>query len=279
MKTAIPVFIFLAAMLAPSQTNAIINGYAELKVDFTSPTNAYEKATWADPSKLIISGSGLAWDGNPQQSRDTWIQTKPIALGEWWRAPSAGSVRVAIYPPTEGTLYLRYSPDLEHWSSWQALQSSTARSLDEKKAPGSFYETMFGVPEHEQQDYRRLLSEYSRLDVPWRSDEEAAVRWILTREPDFFAQHIPFIGYVEVLFEGRLHGGERIRSLSVAVSYSMSGLSAVPKDEASRNYQDHSRWRFATIDPLKAEPGGPANGSQPIRSLTNSASSPAGSRR
>ena len=31
-----------------------------------------------------------------------------------------------------------------------------------------------------------VVSEYSSLDVPWKSDEEAAVKWILEREPDFF---------------------------------------------------------------------------------------------
>jgi len=269
----------LAAILVPSQADAIINGYSELKVDFTSPTNASEKATWADPAKLVISGSGLGWDGNPQHSHDAWIQTKPIAVGLWWRAPSAVSVRVAIYPRIEGALYARYSPDLKHWSSWQALQGSSAQSLDERKNPGTFYDSMIAIPGRERADFDRLRSEYSRLDVPWASNEEAAVHWILSRDPDYFAKHIPFIGYVEVLFEGSLHGGERIRSLSVEVSYSMSGMSTVPKDEASRNYQDHSRWRFGTIDPLKAEPDGAANGSQPIRSETNPTSEAAGSRR
>src|ERR1039458_2920413 len=142
MKASVPVLLFLAALLVPSQADAIINGYEELKVDFTSPTNANEKTTWADPSKLVISGGGLGWDGNPQHSHDAWIQTKPIAVGRWWRAPSAVSVRVAIYPPIEGALYARYSPDLENWASWQALQGASAQSLDEKKNPGTFYDSM-----------------------------------------------------------------------------------------------------------------------------------------
>ena len=38
----------------------------------------------------------------------------------------------------------------------------------------------------------KLLSQYSTLDVPWKSDEEATVRWILERNPEFFSKQDPF---------------------------------------------------------------------------------------
>jgi hypothetical protein len=248
-------------------------------VDFTSPTNASGKATWSDATILAMTGSGLGWDGNPQHSRDVWIQTKPLALGFWWRAPYDASVRVAISPQVGGAAYARYSPDLKHWSSWQALQASSAQSLEEKKSPGTFYESYVAVPGRERDDFDRLLSEYRRLDVPWRSDEDAAVHWILSRDPDYFAKNIPFIGYVEVLFEGSLHGGQRIRSLSLGVPFSMSGWSLLPRDETVVTYQDLSKWRFSAIDPLKAATNGAANGNQPSRSETSGTSTTTGSRR
>jgi hypothetical protein len=89
-----------------------------------------------------------------------------------------------------------------------------------------------------------LLSEYSRLDVPWKSDEEAAVRWILERRPDFFSTDLPFIGYIEFLFEGSIHGGQRIRTFEASVSYGMSGLHSPPKDRNAYKDRDSSPWRF-----------------------------------
>jgi hypothetical protein len=207
---------------------------------------------------LTVTRDGFGFDGEVQELREAWIQTKPLALGLSWRPPYAVSVRATILPPpTEinlkngqkftpygGDVYVRYSPDRKHWSSWQALQSTEAQFPEEKKNPGRYFSGTVRVPYRDREPYGKLLSDYSRLDVPWKSDEEAAVRWILERDADFFSKQIPFIGYIQFMFEGSLYGGQRIRSLRAQVFYGMSGLASIPKDESIQKEREGVPWRF-----------------------------------
>jgi hypothetical protein len=100
-----------------------------------------------------------------------------------------------------------------------------------------------GIPQKERKSYQDLLEQYHRMDVQWTSDEEAAVKWILTKDPNFFSRQIPFIGYLQFLFETTLNGGQRIEKIKSDVAYGVSGLSTIPKDkhaEEGRNVP----WRF-----------------------------------
>lgn len=236
-------------------------------VVFTNAATAWTNATWSDPDKITVTQDGLGWDGDGAASRDGWIQTRPIAVGLWWRPTSAISVRAAIRPPPReftlsngqkwngnpGNLFVRCSPDLEHWSSWQVLQGSEAQSLEEKKGPGRYYSGNFHVPERDKTEYNRLLEEYYRMDVPWRNDEEAAVKWILSRDPDFFAKQIPFIGYAEFLFEGEFRGGQRIKLLKVEISWIVSGITFHPKGEVDYKIP-RGPWRYKSGNSSNAEP-------------------------
>ena len=248
---------------APSSYGSI-EGFKQLSVDFTNPADATNKAAWSEPERLTLSREGLGWDGEAASCRNGWIQTKPLAVGLSWRPPIGIYVRVVIQPapreitlangqkttPYTGDTYVRYSPDLRHWSSWQSLQRAEPQTVEEKKQPGRRYSATISIPHRERAGYDKLLREYSTLDVPWKSDEEAAVRWILSREPDFFSRQIPFIGYVEFLFEGCFYGGGRIRSFKAEISYGMSGLHTLPRDEAVYTNRDFSPWRFeASPDP------------------------------
>ena len=88
-----------------------------------------------------------------------------------------------------------------------------------------------------------MFSEYSKMDVPWRNDEEAAVKWILQRQPDFFEKNQPFVGYVQFRMEGSMPGSERIKRIQMQLSWGVSGLSNIPKDpDAEKNR--HGVWRF-----------------------------------
>ena len=203
----------LAAWLVATTpiAHAVILGGNQVKIDFTNAVDAETKATWSEPEKITVSKDGLGWDGEGAASRDGWIQTKPLALGLSWRPTYAITVRTTIHPPPReftlkngqkdtsdaGDVYVRYSPDLKHWSSWQVLQRAEPQSIEEKRNPGRHYRGTIRVPYRERDEYSKLVYEYSRLDVPWTSDEEAAVQWILNRDPEFFAKHIPFIGYAE----------------------------------------------------------------------------------
>jgi hypothetical protein len=239
--------------------------HRELKVDFADANDAAAKAYWFPAEKLSITEGGLGWDGDANASRDGWIQTRPISLGYSWRTPFVISVRAEIYPPPPeritsggrkytphaGEIYVRYSPDLKHWSSWQVLQYAEPQSHAEKRRPGKYYKGTIRVPYRERSEYSKLLMEYSRLDVPWKSDQEAAVRWMLRRQPDFFARSLPFIGYVEFLVEGDFRGGHRLESLKIDTSYGMSGLHHAPKDKGI--YENHGPWKFRAEDTTKAE--------------------------
>src|SRR3989442_1671316 len=83
------------------------------------------------------------------------------------------------------------SLDFKHWSSWQVLQR------DEKKTKVGVFTVELAIPEREYQRYWGYIEQYQKLDVPWTSDEEAAVDWILKKEPDFFDHSLPFIGYIQ----------------------------------------------------------------------------------
>lgn len=255
---------------------AAIAHLKKINIDFTNPEEARTKATWSEPDKIMVSKDGLGWDSESAASREGWIQTKALALGLSWRPATAIYIGVSIQPPSReielnsdrkttpdiGDVYVRYSPDLSHWSSWQALQRFEQQSKDDKKQASRLYYGTIRVANRERLEYRDLKKEYSQLDVPWTSDEEAAVRWILKRAPDFFAKHIPFIGYVELLWEGSFYGGQRIQSFNAEISYSLSGLSLIPRD-GKVNYSMDVPWRFKDEKALKVELISPPNAAEP----------------
>jgi hypothetical protein len=179
-------------------------------------------------------------------------------------------VRVSIHPipseivlnngqtstPYAGDVYVRYSPDLRHWSTWQALQTSEPQNKAEKENSGRYFNGVIGVARVEREEYGRLISQYSKLDVPWTSDEGAAVRWIIEKDPEFFARQLPFVGYIQFRYEAGFHGGQRITSFRANVSYGMSGMFSSPKEkDASKDKDLFSKpWSF------KAEKNDPSDG-------------------
>jgi len=237
--------------------HASILDFKSLDIDFTDSADAAAKATWSEPEILTITTNGLGWDGEPASLRDGWIHTIPMALGLSWRPPFAVSVRVSIHPemeeivlgngqvttPYQGDIYVRYSPDAMHWSTWQVLQPDDSQTGAPIQNPGRHFNGTLRVPYSGREEYQILLQKYAELDVPWRSDEDATVRWILQSDPDFFERHIPFIGYIEFLYEGSFHGGQRITSFRAEVTYGMSGLHYAPEDDDYGD-RDSRPWSF-----------------------------------
>lgn len=223
-----------------------------LDVDFTDAKASGEKAEWSE--RVDINAQGLGLDGAADTSRDGWIMTKPLAVGTAWRPASASKITVEVsptpkpvqlndgssYTPDPGTMYARYSPDRKHWSTWQRLGNEAAKP----EAGASKFQGIVQVPAKMRQRYAERLREYARQDVPWTSDEEAAVRWIVEREPNFFDTELPFVGYVQVLYEVSFHGGQRLRSLNVRTGEGIGGMHQSPKDPAE--YKKHEGpWRYA----------------------------------
>jgi len=254
MKPFLTCLAIVAAAFFTASTQGSISGGNQLLIDFTRQKDAASKATWSLPDKLTISEKGLGWDGRAPESVDGWIQTKPFAVGLSWRAASNVSLRVTIAPPPKpflldngqtstpyaGQVYARFSPDSKHWSTWQSLKTDIPLSTD---PAGSLFTGTMGVPQRERREYGDLREAYSKLDVPWTDDEEAMVAWIIARDAKFFERSLPFVGYVEFLFEAPLHGGQRITALTAYVGYGMSGLHRVAKDPKVAENRDVP-WRF-----------------------------------
>ena len=229
----------------------------ELKIDFTNAADATKMATWSDPTKITVSKDGLGWDGDRTSCIDGWIETKPIALGLSWEPPYVLTVRFTVQPPARaitlddgdaytpdaGDVYLRYSPDRVNWSSWQALDRGQPQTPEERKLQARYYSGYTRVAYRDRSKYTDLLWDHSRLDVPWKGDEEAAVKWILSRDPEFLKKHMPFIGYVAFLYEPFFYGGQRIKSLKAEISYSLGGKNYPPKDSPLMKNRD-TAWRF-----------------------------------
>lgn len=243
---------FIVLVVAANAPGAILGGH-QLRIDFTK-ADAARAASWSEPDKIGITEKGLGWDGETNASRDGWIMTKPMGTGVSWRPTGSANVRLSITPaPVEFTLpngqkstpfpgwaYVRYSADAKHWSNWQAMGS--AQPLQAPSARE--YTGLLAIPQRERGAYGERLSDFSRrTDVPWVSDEEALAKELVKTDPEYFKNPIPFIGYVQFLFETGFYGGQRITGLTADVSFGVSGLSNAPKDPAAEKDR-HGPWRF-----------------------------------
>ena len=228
-----------------------VGGGREVLLDFTQADKITPVAKWSDSEYLTLTREGLGWDGKPNESRDVTIETlKPTPVGWSWHpvttvhieaeALPAGSFRFGKtsigWPSTAGTLYARYSPDGRHWSTWQALSLRQPRNRDK---PRLWFHGTLRVPKKVRQRYIRYLKDFAGTKRPTTVDEEAAVRWILDKEPTFFEQNLPFIGYVEFLWEKQIRGDQRLKQLKIHLSYSRGGFARVPD-----GHDGLDRWRF-----------------------------------
>lgn len=230
---------------------AVVDTGRELLLDFTKPNTIKTLAKWTDPEYLNLTEEGLGWDGNANESRDVTIETlKPTAVGWSWHPLSTLHVEAEVlpagefrfgktsiaWPRTAGTLYARYSPDGRHWSTWQALSLRRPRTRDK---PRLWFHGTLRVPRKVRQRYVEHLKKFAGTDHPIGVDEEAAVRWILDKEPAFFEHHLPFIGYVEFLWEKQIRGDQRLKQLKIHLSYGRSGKVRVPE-----GHDELAPWRF-----------------------------------
>jgi hypothetical protein len=243
----------VAALLAWSgPAVASILDFKQLVIDLTDAADARAKATWSEQGPVAVTDGGLGWDGEVAASYDGWIETVPLAVGLSWRPAIGVSVRVSLRPgprpftlangqsssPSPGMVFVRYSPDLRHWSTWQAMSADEGTD-----AEGARWAAVVQVPRTEREEYEAKLEQYMRLDVPWKSDEEAAVKWMVAKQKDFFARHLPLVGYVQVRYEGRFHGGRRLTGMNVDVSAGIGGLHMPPRDPAAAEGRE-GPWRF-----------------------------------
>ncbi|MBX3161647.1 MAG: hypothetical protein KF773_37145 [Deltaproteobacteria bacterium] len=243
---ALTIVAVVAVVVAASTATAGILGMHQLKLDFTRP-GAAKQATWTSSPKLVLGPKGLELRAPGPEVFDLALTTEPMATGTSWRpaggvgitatvSPAAAPVTLdngQTYTPQPGRLYARYSPDAKHWSSWQVMAMPTPYH----------YSGELAVPRTHAAPYDELVEKYGKLDVPWKSDEEAAVQWILKAQPDFFAKHQPFVGYVQFLYEATLAGGQRIERLDADVSFGIGGAHVAAKDPKVAAKRE-GPWRF-----------------------------------
>lgn len=248
-------FASFALVILANPTDAQILGANELKINFTDQHDAKVKATWSEPDKIRITEAGLGWDGETNASRDSWIQTIPLAIGLSWRPAQSAHITAELkpqmksvtlpngqtYTPGFGSMFVRYSADAKHWSTWQAMDYPKPQ----RGAPTERKFTAFvNVPRRERAEYLSYMKRYQKMDVPWTSDEEALVKWILRKDPQFFSRSIPFVGYVQFLYEISLPGGQRITDYRVTASFGVGGMHQPPKNTNVYKERDNIRWRF-----------------------------------
>jgi hypothetical protein len=240
----------VSSLAIATDADAGILGMHQVKLDFTKAEIA-KQVTWTASPKLTTGPHGLTYDAQSAEVIDVVVQTtEPIATGTSWRPTRYVSLRATMSPvatsfklangqqstPTPGNMFARYSPDAKNWSTWQALTSDPATK-------GYTFSGNLMVSKQDSADYSQLLSKYSTLNVPWKSDEEACVQWILKTQPNFFAKHLSFIGYVQFMYEGSLYGGQSIEHIDFDISYSVGGLHAAPSNPKLQVNRD-GPWRL-----------------------------------
>jgi hypothetical protein len=247
--------ILLTFSISGNYTNASISGVEELKINFTDANDAKVKATWSEPDKINITEKGLGWDGQANASRDSWVQTIPLAIGLSWRPAQSANITVELkpeiksiklpngqtYTPYIGSMFVRYSPDGKNWSTWQAMEypKPQGKAITQRK-----YTAFVNVPQRKRKDYISYMEKYQKMDVPWVSDEEALVKWIIEQEPQFFNKSMPFVGYVQFLYETSLPANQRITELHARAHFGLSGLHQPPKDKHAYKDRENIPWRF-----------------------------------
>lgn len=252
---------FVSVMFVlPSTCDGVIFSMEDHVIDLTDAVKAATDAKWISGVGFVVNKEGFGLLRDTHARYPGWIETKPIAIGLSWRPAHGVSARVAVegssavvtikrqgnsieYP--SGEVYVRHSPDLKNWSTWQSLENAEPQTEAEKQTFARYFKGSITIPQREQAEYKGKCSEYMHLDVPWESDEEATVRWILEKDPGFFARHIPFVGYVQFLYERDFKQEDRIKSIKISLSWGVGGVHSMPKDPSVyKKSQDGKPWSF-----------------------------------
>jgi len=249
--------LLIIVCLAVLSVRATIMAVNKQAFDFTNPAVAITNATWSDTNLFSVTTNGLGWSGGGKgvYAHSLWFVAAPLAIGTSWRPATSASFNFEVVPPIkpvtlaegdswtpqQGRVFVRYSPDRQHWSTWQYLDGP--EFLKSESASNVLYHGQIEIPQIEMRPYEDLLLQYRRQDVPWADDEAAAVRWILRQQPDFFDHQLPFAGYVQFRFEAALPHDQRIQRMRMRVTWSVGGLSsepAIPGADTNRN----GAWDF-----------------------------------
>ena len=206
---------------------------------------------------LKVGPQGLVFEAPPKWpnlSVPFRLTTEAIAIGQFWSPATTAGVNVEVspkalwrqFPPP--AVYARYGPDARHWSPWHPLALGATWSCP-TGLPCDSYGGDLAVASPDMTDFDARCREYERTTHPSQEGQpeeppnaEACAQSIVKSQPDFFAEHLPFIGYVQLLYETELHGGEHLKSLDVYISWVDARPNNGPQPEAS--VSPTIRWRF-----------------------------------
>jgi len=243
--------------------HAVIMSSQQFTIDFSDPNAVRENVfNWIPPDQVQQTGKGFVFQNpSPATSVDFALTTIPYAIGLSWRPTAAVRLGVELSPvgdqieysggtmqPSYYRVFVRYSPDLKNWSSWCAMQDAYVDWEARKQAGKHQYDIQLQIPQTERTEYTDYLYQYMRMDVPWSSDEEAMVKWILTKDPDFFENHIPFIGYVQFLCESGMRANQPLSRMNISINWGVGGLHSTPKDESVYQNRNNIPWRYKAPD-------------------------------
>jgi hypothetical protein len=257
------VLIVGMALAMVVSANGFIDSGDRVLIDLTDPNSVGEHGlVWTPEKKVQQTDKGLVFsDSMNNASVDFGMLTKAYPVGLSWRPIQGVRLGVDLSPvgketkysggilqPTYYMVYVRYSMDMKNWSSWHAMQNQHLDMKARKKAGKHQFKIQLQVPQIERKEYTEYLYKYMKMDVPWTSDEEALAKWILTKEPDFFKKHTPFIGYIQFLCEGGMRANQPLSKMKIDIGWGVGGTHSPPRDEDVYKNRDNVPWRFKASD-------------------------------
>lgn len=247
------------------------------RIDFTSPEAVQGKATWSTPSKLPLdfTPAGLGCDAVIADNAmiDACIETKPIAVGTYGQPWLDADISVDVTGFIDeagyscvGRVFVRHSPDLKHWTTWQALMRKQPEQLaaelkrwqkkphplwrevahnaaEEEYIRKTIFVGTLDVPRSVRARFENRLEEFAATKPPRPKFQEDALRWILVKDPGYLAESTPsFIGYIQFQIEAYLGRERRIKSLSISCVSDADPLIGHLQD--GNDYSGYDRWQF-----------------------------------
>jgi len=258
----------LACFIIPFEAKSSVLVCDPFHIDFTKPLEVAKQAVWGNTNLTATTGNGLAESKNCSGNEcvETWIKTAAYPMHCKWRTTYATSFNVklvfasgktsSLLPPSI-TSYVRYSPDLKHWSSWIALPNTSSPSKNKTTEPNVFsFNGGIQIPRIASPLYSDWWDKYRKLKGAYASeDEEALVSWILSQDPSFFEKEIPFIGYTQLLFEVTFYGQDSLKGIDIQRITCIGGTCVMPPQDASlQDRSFDSYWNFRALTNTPAFP-------------------------
>ncbi len=204
--------------------------------DLTDSAFASKFARWSTPERIGVRDGGIGFDGRSTgELVDGWIETtEPVGVGLMSKAARHVSLTITLPWSRAGLMghvFVRFGVDGTHWSEWISIARVPKKI--ESDDPTETFRGSVGVTRREAGDFwaRReaLPKQGSR-----RIDEDEAARLITASEPEYFATHRSFVGWIQVLWEGTFSSGARLPSIQIEWSAAIAGPDGVSEDPTRR---------------------------------------------